>query len=567
MKMIKRKIFCSVIALIFLIIIQPSLSQGAHAVCGKVNDSVDGVAAAWYVVSVYYENDRENYAACEISPADNKYCCDAEAIPKHTWEIGDIVVAEIVDLENAYIAGPVFVVTTNTGYDVFPEMQLEPLITIISPEHRIYLNNSILLNITTLEPYNRIWYVLNQTNSTLNQTLCSNCNNVTLTLDNLEYGQYELVIYAAPSNSSERIFSKKVSFALLDSIEFKRGFQCEGCKKNVVPSSKAVNITLEVNLSYEIDDFYLMDYYPDDWLLESANEGSISSYSKTHSMIRWKVSGKYIRRNYTLKSPKLFLPKRYIFQSELGKEKGKNYSVLVRKFPFFSRQGEYNTDSGSESRKRYLKGNPAKPLIIQPAKEKVAITRIIIKPNKKVNGIWTDILALEKNPTAQSLSDVYQYLYFDTNLEEGELANLVVEFKVEKSWVDENGYDAVMLLAFHDNEWEELNTTEEDEDDTYKYYKAVTNKLSIFAIAGVRKEIHEIGKTAISDAVNETAFNNNRKKENNRLEIFSLKGITGMAVNSRNQFNKNFIFPALSVFFLCLILFFYLIFKNKKLKK
>ena len=100
-------------------------AQNIHWVCGQVNDAIDCEDCAWHIVRVYYQGDEETYSSCPVQFSDSKYCCDCGAIPNHTWQIGDTIFARVIDSGDGYNAGPVSVVTTGEGVDIFPEMTLD----------------------------------------------------------------------------------------------------------------------------------------------------------------------------------------------------------------------------------------------------------------------------------------------------------------------------------------------------------------------------------------------------------------------------------------------------------
>ncbi len=77
------------------------------------------------------------------------------------------------------------------------------------------------------------------------------------------------------------------------------------------------------------------------------------------------------------------------------------------------------------------------------------------------------------------------------------IENAVVEFKVEKSWIQNNNIDkaSITLNRFNDAKWDTLPTNLSGEDDQYLYFTAQTPGFSSFAITG---------KAVVSGAANET---------------------------------------------------------------
>ena len=70
----------------------------------------------------------------------------------------------------------------------------------------------------------------------------------------------------------------------------------------------------------------------------------------------------------------------------------------------------------------------------------------------------------------------------ETNLE-----SPVIGFKVDKSWIEDEGIDpaSVVLNRYSGDKWNVLSTTQTKSDDKYYYYQAETPGFSPFAITGV----------------------------------------------------------------------------------
>ncbi len=318
----RKKINFVFIILIFLFILTTTKVKAAHAVCGKVDNSINNVSVMWRSVIIYYHGDKGNNISCQIGE-NNKYCCDSEAIPEHAWKIGNIIFVEVLDFGDGYKAGPVNTIMTGSGYDIMPEMTLKKIINLHSPTHSIFTESPILLNITTIYE-NTIWYNLDNEKNT---TLCANCNH-TEKLLNPGYGQHEISVYV--NDSQNNIYKESNSFAILSEIDFSRSHECGGCRKNKVPPLTDINMSIEVNLSHEINSFYFIDYYPKNWNLVNMREGAIENYSETHNKMYWLVSGKEISKSYIIQSPnKNNPPIEYTFQSEIDGQLSGEWKVKV----------------------------------------------------------------------------------------------------------------------------------------------------------------------------------------------------------------------------------------------
>jgi PGF-pre-PGF domain-containing protein len=69
---------------------------------------------------------------------------------------------------------------------------------------------------------------------------------------------------------------------------------------------------------------------------------------------------------------------------------------------------------------------------------------------------------------------------------ENNIANPVIGFRVERSWMDKNDFDesAIKLNRYHDGTWNPLPTTKVQESKDYIYFEAKTPGFSPFAITG-----------------------------------------------------------------------------------
>jgi PGF-pre-PGF domain-containing protein len=87
--------------------------------------------------------------------------------------------------------------------------------------------------------------------------------------------------------------------------------------------------------------------------------------------------------------------------------------------------------------------------------------------------------------TEPTTTNVYAYLNIESTAPEGSIGSLTIKFKVEQTWLTENNIDRnnVVLMRYHNNAWEQLDTTMLNEDITYVYYQATTTGMSTFAIA------------------------------------------------------------------------------------
>jgi len=188
------KLIVGVVILSIVIIILQLPVVKAGFVCGQVKDSQE-MSAHWYEVRISHLGEGK-YAECEISPAENKYCCDPEAIPDQGWKIGDIMQTEIFDAESGYVAGPVSKTTTGEGFDIMPEMTLEKAIKLNNFEKLLISNQSkFLLNASFLYPYNYV-ELEKEGNKTV---LCDDCTEILEIID-ANFGMSNMNLYASSND-------------------------------------------------------------------------------------------------------------------------------------------------------------------------------------------------------------------------------------------------------------------------------------------------------------------------------------------------------------------------------
>jgi PGF-pre-PGF domain-containing protein len=125
--------------------------------------------------------------------------------------------------------------------------------------------------------------------------------------------------------------------------------------------------------------------------------------------------------------------------------------------------------------------------------------------SKKTTGKTTAIAEMLKNKSTLVEELPSDEVYKSINIWIGtkgfatpeNLENAVVNFKVEKAWIQDENIDqsSIALNMYNESKWDALSTSLSGEDDKYLYYTAETPGYSSFAITG---------KTAAIEALNET---------------------------------------------------------------
>jgi PGF-pre-PGF domain-containing protein len=84
---------------------------------------------------------------------------------------------------------------------------------------------------------------------------------------------------------------------------------------------------------------------------------------------------------------------------------------------------------------------------------------------------------------------IYKYLdILAERLTNSDISSATIHFKVEKSWIQSAGLNEneIRLLRYSSNQWETLETRENDEDNIHVYYTATAPGFSVFAISGTK---------------------------------------------------------------------------------
>jgi hypothetical protein len=235
---------CVLFSVVFLFFIPNS---SANFACGIVKTHED-ISPSWFDVTVYYEEAREFFTTCKVSPDENKYCCDPSEIDQVEWDIGKKLIAQIN--QDGYLTEPKSLTISGEGYDIFPELVLEKILHIESPNQTLFVNQSkLFFNISTSKQYRNISYSLSSDGFSKTEVLCTNCNHVEKLLENLPSGSYNLNIESM-NDSGDTVLEKKEIF-FIDNVKFSREINCEGCKEGYIPT--------ELYIVYKENLFFLQD--------------------------------------------------------------------------------------------------------------------------------------------------------------------------------------------------------------------------------------------------------------------------------------------------------------------
>jgi PGF-pre-PGF domain-containing protein len=124
--------------------------------------------------------------------------------------------------------------------------------------------------------------------------------------------------------------------------------------------------------------------------------------------------------------------------------------------------------------------------------ENTNITGLTITTNENVENVRITVQQLTGKPPNIAIGapgTVYQYFNITVeNLWDAQIDNVIIRFRVEKSWIAQNGIDIqTITLSRYDplaGAWTSLPATFLSEDSTYAYFSVVSPGLSVFGISG-----------------------------------------------------------------------------------
>ncbi|MFH1290478.1 MAG: hypothetical protein ABIH92_03655 [Nanoarchaeota archaeon] len=450
----------------------------ANFVCGEIRDEED-VLASWFDVSVYYTEAPEFYTSCKVSPEENKYCCDPNGIDDVNWEIGKEVGARV--FERGYVAGPVSLVISGEGYDVFPEMQLKKVIKVHQPNSSVYLKaEEIFVNVSVIEEYGNLRYVLKLYGNVVQEgEICTGCTHGEFYLEDLKFGQYELEVIAW-NDEEEEVLESKI-FSLLEYINFGRNIECERCRKNYVYSGSVVNMTVIMETSHRVSGV-LTDHFPADWVYletESFESGSVSEMSSTHNSISWDIEGSSAKRTYKLKAPKVLFPRRYFFQLDFDSYLGELDEVIVyRFFRFFSFPKKYLRELPEMNYfSKYSMISPANALVMNLEDEDLDLVALF--PTRTLE----DVHAFVHKKSPVRMRKTNKHFVIGSNVDDSDIGRILIRFKVEKPSTKKR-IKSVGLFWYDvvEDSWQELESLQYAEDEEHFYYEANAEAKGAFAI-------------------------------------------------------------------------------------
>ena len=428
--------------------------------CGFVNNSKE-FSSSWSNVLIYKAENTSNFIPCKINP-ENKFCCDLEDIRGAKFKVGEQISAELFDEKSGFVAGPVSLLLTGEGYDIFPQLNLQEAIIINFPNESIFINKSSLsFNLSLADGYNNLNYSINSSDGFFNHQVCNSCTNPVFPV-NLGKGKNEITFTAYGIRS----MSEKITLYNLDYLNFKMDVFCDKCKAKgdlfYVPSGKNATFSSSFNASHNISGYFLF-YFPSDWIL--FNSSDVEDFSLTHNVLASNITNKkeYLV-NYTLQSPNTFIKRDYIFYQMIENE-GHFTNVSVSKYKIIPLHKSKSFERGYFNEALAQKGSPDEPIIVNSKQNYLDIVAIF--PNKEILKSYSNI---HFDAGKRGRNKEYSFTII-TSIPKKNIDKIFLVFMVEKGKSIEvySGKNKLQLEFY-------------EEDPIYTYYSAFVHEKGPFTV-------------------------------------------------------------------------------------
>jgi hypothetical protein len=265
-----------ILTLILVLAISPA---SAKFICGEV-ETLDETSPSWFEVIAQPKENQTISTNCKVSPEDNKYCCDIEALKdifNYSWEPGEIFQTSIADNSSGYFSPKQEITLTSQGYDISPKLTLKKAIK----------ENPKIPNLIISDKSEEFQIIISEECSGNSKIITPN------------KGENKIFSQAICNNKT---FNIEKTLYFLDKAEAKKS-------TTQFKSEETITITINLELSNEIKNLKLTEYIPSNFQIISAKEAKISKSTKDYNKIEWQVSGKKISLEYKIKAPKVSIGK------------------------------------------------------------------------------------------------------------------------------------------------------------------------------------------------------------------------------------------------------------------
>ena len=131
-------------------------------------------------------------------------------------------------------------------------------------------------------------------------------------------------------------------------------------------------------------------------------------------------------------------------------------------------------------------------------KLKTPIQKVVFKSSSNQKDVKLQVSNLKEKPVEVTnelniadTSKIYKYLNIklianDEYIGESGISTMTFTFTVEKTWIKNHSLDkySIKMMRYHNDTWQELNTTYINETEDILYFEAFTPGLSVFAVVG-----------------------------------------------------------------------------------
>lgn len=163
----------------------------------------------------------------------------------------------------------------------------------------------------------------------------------------------------------------------------------------------------------------------------------------------------------------------------------------------------------------WMKLTPGQVTIMKDFDKEIGIKEISVEVTNEVQNAKIIVEKYSEKPAEVSKEKegkVYQYLEINVENLEDKLSKGQITIRVEKSWLNKEGINKedIILSKFdsNSNEWNDLDTSYLEEDETYHYYKVEVDSFSYFAISEKVLQKEDTIKDKIENKIPQTVKKN-----------------------------------------------------------
>ncbi len=217
-----------------------------------------------------------------------------------------------------------------------------------------------------------------------------------------------------------------------------------------------------------------------------------------------------------------------ILYFEDGKFDNVNLNIETVKESKETSEIKESKQENKESKQTIKEITPEKPTDVSVSGSSVKTIRIEV--NNPAKNVEITVRKVEGKPAeVTKVDNVYEYLEINKgNLKDEDIKGAEVEFEVTKSYINEQGTEEVILLRYHNNQWNKLETEKVREEGDNVKFKAKTPGFSYFAITT------ESSANTITGAVVGSGSNYGL------ISILIVLGLTGIGVAGYVRYKKKF---------------------------